>query len=263
MADLPSAKLVTRLEEIVRRAGAVAMELRSQLQVRRKEDGTVVTQADLAIEKLLFEELMALTPHAKFLGEERAWPEISDGDEVWIVDPIDGTDAYRHGLAYFGVSVALVRGGRLELAAFHNPFLGEMFLARRDQGATNNGGAMQVRRTDEIDENDFVLGPSDFHRYYRLDLPVKIRSLGSTAEHLALVADGRASCAFGYASIWDIAAGVLLVREAGGLFRFLDGAEYDIIEHLHTQRMRRPFLAAAPQLWRRFADRIDWLVKGK
>jgi len=263
MDDLPSAELLSRLEDVARRAGALVMEYRPRLQVCRKDDGSVVTQADIAVEHFLFDELTKLTPGAKFIGEERPLPQIAAGDQVWIVDPIDGTDAYRLGLAYFGVSIALVRDGRLETAAFHNPFLDEMYLARRDSGATFNGREINVREAAEIDENDFVLGPSNFHRFYRLDLPVKIHSLGSTAEHLALVADGRASCAFGYASVWDIASGVLLVREAGGLFRFLDGTDYDIAEHLSGRHMRRPFLAAAPQLWPQFAESIRWRVRIK
>ncbi len=263
MGDLPTGELFSQLEVIVRRAGAIQLEMRPRLEVSRKRDGTVVTQADVAVERFLSTELLALTPGAKFLGEERALPEIEPHDRVWVVDPIDGTDAYRHGLAYFGASVAFVHDDQLELAAFFNPFLNEMYLARRGHGATLNGRPLVVRETVEIDENEFALGPSDFHRYYRLDLPVKIRSLGSTAEHLALVADGRAGCAFGYAHIWDIAAGVLLVREAGGLFRFLDGSEFEIGEHLHGHQLRRPWVAAAPQFWRRFADAIHWQVRGK
>lgn len=250
--------LIYQLEEVVRQAGDLAMDMRPELTVKTKPDGSLVTQADLAVEEFLRENLTGLAPGSLFLGEESEVPELRPGQPVWIVDPIDGTDAYRLGLAYFGVSVALLRDGIFSLAAFYNPFMKEMYLALAGGGATLNGQSIKVAEKRKLACNDFVLGPSNFHRCYEFRMPMKMRSLGSAAQHLAMVADGRSCCAFLQPYIWDVAAGVLLIREGGGTVRFLDGSVFNEDEHLNGNIFDQPILASHPSVWKQLAANISW-----
>jgi len=251
-------QLLAGLEPIIRAAGALALELRPQLEVTHKADGSVVTQADVAVEQLLYEELSWLLPEAKFIGEERPLPEIEPDDLLWIVDPIDGTDAYRQGLAYFGISVGLLRGREMAMGVFYNPQLDEMFVAGRGEGAALNGERLRVMDRAQIDGDCFMFGPSDFHRGYRFNLPVKIRSLGSTAQHLALVAAGRAGLALCRPRIWDVAAAALLVTEAGGEILHLDGRPYRPAEHLDGRMINPPLIAGPAPLIRNALRHLSW-----
>lgn len=246
------------LEEIVRAAGLMALSLRDKLEVSRKPDGTVVTQADVAVEKFLHENLGALAPDAGFLGEENTSTNLQGQKNLWVVDPIDGTDAYRLGLAYFGVSVALAVDCEPVLGAFYNPFMDEMYLAAAGEGATLNGEPIHVRLGISLDDVCLALGPSNFHRYYSMELPIKMHSLGSTAQHFAMVADGRACCVFCRPHIWDIAAGVLLVSEAGGMTRMLNGDDFCFRDYLENSLFKRPVLAAPPDIWEQLAGKIRW-----
>jgi myo-inositol-1(or 4)-monophosphatase len=200
-----------------------------------------------------------LVPEARFLGEERPLPPIERDSLVWVVDPIDGTDSYRQGLAYFGVSVGLLRGGETQFGAFYNPHLEDMFLARRGGGATRNGEQIRVQDRDRVTKDCSVCGSSDFHRFFRFALPLKVRSLGSTAQHLALVADGRVSLCFCHPRVWDIAAAALLVEEAGGVLLYLDRRRFMPGAHLDGKMIRPPLAAGPPALVAEVIDQIDWI----
>ena len=250
--------LQTHLENIIRQAGAMAMEMRPHLEVQRKDDGTVVTQADVAVENLLRKRLLELLPESDFLGEEIKAEINGIEGYTWVVDPIDGTDAFRHGLAYFGVSVGLAHDGEIVLAAFYNPMLNELYVARKGEGAYCNGRRMQILHGIALNEESFALGPSDFHIHYHFSLPIKVRSLGSIAQHFALVADGRACCALCRPHLWDIAAGLLLVEEAGGIVRFLDGRSFSARDYLHGELIPSPLLASPPDIWEKIAENINW-----
>jgi myo-inositol-1(or 4)-monophosphatase len=252
------AGLLPGLEAVVRRAGELAMELRPALHVSRKADGSTVTQADIAVEELLLTELRHLLPEAAFLGEEGHTAAVGADVPVWVADPIDGTDAYRQGLAYFGVSVGLLHHGETQVGAFFNPHLDEMHLALRGHGATLNGRAIRVMQRDKIGRDCFVCGSSDFHRFFRLDLPLKVRSLGSTANHLALVADGRSCFCFCHPRIWDVAAAALLIEEAGGEVWHLDGTRFHPGRHLDGSMIMPPLAAGPPNLLAEVLKRITW-----
>lgn len=251
-------QLLARLEPIIRAAGALALEMRPWLEVSRKADGSVVTQADVAVEQLLHQELSWLLPEAKFIGEERPLPIVGDNEPLWIVDPIDGTDAYRHGLAYFGVSVGLLCGREMTAGAFYNPQLDEMFLACRGGGAQLNGERLHVMERERFDGDCFMFGPSDFHRFYRFDLPIKSRSLGSTAQHLALVAAGRACLAICRPRLWDVAAAALFVTEAGGAVLHIDGRPFLPVEHLTGQMITPPLIAGPEAIIRDALQHLVW-----
>jgi myo-inositol-1(or 4)-monophosphatase len=258
VSPMNETELLPQLERIVRRAGRMAMEFRPRLDVRTKADGSFVTQADIAIEEFLAGALGEILPEAAFLGEERPLPAADGERPVWIVDPIDGTDSYRQGLAYFGVSVGLVCGGDFRLGAFFNPHLDEMHLARRGGGATRNGEPVRVQTRDAITADCDVCGSSDFHRFFEFDLPLKVRSLGSTAQHLALVADGRSCFCFCHPRIWDVGATILLLQEAGGAVCHLDGSSFRPAAHLDGKMIRPPLVAGPANLLADILKNIAW-----
>ncbi|MDP8225531.1 MAG: inositol monophosphatase family protein [Candidatus Lernaella stagnicola] len=259
MKTLELSELAAAVERIARQAGRIAMDLRDHLKTERKDDGSAVTQADVAVEDFLFENLSPLVPDAVFLGEERPVPETRSNLPVWVVDPIDGTDAYRQGLAYFGVCVGLAIGCEVVLGVFHNPFLDETYVAWQGGGAYLNGRRISVGTDKQWQRDCFVYGPSNTHLRYRLDMPVKLRSLGSTAEHMVLVADGRACFTFCRGHVWDVAAAVIVVREAGGVVRHFDGRNFCAADHFDGKVITPPLLAGNEEIVGGLIGKIEWL----
>jgi myo-inositol-1(or 4)-monophosphatase len=198
----------------------------------------LVTDADRASEAVLLEFIHAHFPGAAVLAEESG---VSGGAHVaaalrFIVDPLDGTTNYAHGLPHFAVNVAVERGGELLAAATLDPLRDEMFLAAAGAGATLNGDRIGVSGAHELRHSLLCTGfPYDIHEEH--DLPLRlfgaylararaIRRLGSAAIDLAYLACGRFD---GFWEMklqpWDLAAGVLLLREAGGVATDFDGGD--------------------------------------
>jgi myo-inositol-1(or 4)-monophosphatase len=204
----------TAIEPILRAAGELAREQFGRAKPATKEDGSWVTEADRRVETYLTEALTTEFPGTGVLGEEGHRVE---GTGTWYIDPIDGTTAYVQGLAYWGPTVCLVRDGVLEVGALYLPMLDEFWYAERDGGAWLNGERIRRRDDDAVRSQSGLFVPSDIHRRPAPPWPGKIRALGSTAAHLALVAAGRgAAVVIPRWSLWDIGCGVLLIEEAGG-----------------------------------------------
>lgn len=202
------------LARLLEAAGAAALSASRTARGRLKPDGSEVCEADLRSEALLVEGLARAFPGAAVISEEGTRVEGRDG--VWYVDPIDGTSAYLDGLAYWGPTVCLVCGGRPEVGALWLPRLRELWYARRGAGAWRNGTRLVARPDATPGRHDAIFLPSRFHRVGPIPWPGKVRALGSSATHLALVASGS-----GLATVvprwgpWDVAAGLLLITEAG------------------------------------------------
>jgi myo-inositol-1(or 4)-monophosphatase len=209
-------------EAAVREAGALALRMQAQaLEIEWKGELDFVTPADHALEALLTERLAAPFGDAVF-GEEAGG---AMADPLWIVDPIDGTYNYAHGLPHWCVSVGFVAGGALELGVIYDPVRDELFAARRGHGATLNGAAIRVAGATAAERPLVEIGASNrlpFADYLALVGRVvasgcEFRRLGSGALGMAWVAAGRSG---GYCELhinaWDVVAGLLLVREAGG-----------------------------------------------
>lgn len=218
----------------VREAGRVVREQwNDPREIAFKGRIDLVTQTDLAVERLLTERLPALLPGSSVLGEE-SHTSVEPGELTWIVDPVDGTTNYAHRIPMVAVSVALWRQGRAELGAVHVPVLGELFWAVRGQGAFLNGERIGVSREGTMQSALIATGfPYSFHeeideicvRLRRVMLAAQgVRRMGAAAVDLAYTACGRFD---GYYETglkpWDTAAGWLLVEEAGGRVSALDG----------------------------------------
>lgn len=205
------------------------------LQVSRKGPGDFVTAADLKAEKILREELAKARPGYSFLLEEAGEVKGSDKSHRWIIDPLDGTTNFMHGIPVFAISIALERAGEVVAGLVYNPVTDEMFLAEKGRGAFLNNRRLRVAARTELTDAVICTGIPHLGRPSPLFLPMLselmprvagIRRTGSAALDLAYVAAGRFD-GFWEAGLapWDMAAGLCLIREAGGTVSDLSGKD--------------------------------------
>ncbi len=218
--------------QTAREAGCIlADRLGRAIQISNKGDIDLVTEADLAAEKLIIERIKSRYPRHAILAEESGASEgaitIEGKSEwKWIVDPLDGTTNYAHKYPCFCVSIALERAGRIEIGVVYDPTRDEMFAAERGQGATLNERRIRVSSVEDLNQAMLCTGfPYDvrerpeFARHFASFImkAQAVRRDGSAALDLAYVACGRFD---GFwedgLNPWDVAAGVLLIEEAGG-----------------------------------------------
>lgn len=187
---------------------------------RTKADRSPVTSADVEVNRILEEALLQSFPDDGWLSEESPdSPARLSKSRVWVIDPIDGTKAFIKRRPFFVVSAALVQGGEPVLGAIYNPSTGELFTAVKGQGAHLNGNTIAANAPAGprlgllVNQTEFESG-----RFRELGEAVDCRTLGSVAYSLALVAAGQvpAMMTFERENEWDVAAGTLLIREAGG-----------------------------------------------
>lgn len=229
---MPSRAVV--LEALLREAGAVALSHWSAaLKVTTKADGTPVTEADLASERVIVTALRAAFPGDAIVTEESGGARGSGA--WWAVDPVDGTSSFVEGLAHWGPTVArMVQvGGRLavDCGGLYLPRLGELYhFEVADSGPRGWFNGQPMLRFSERTASRTIYLPSKFHRHFRLRYPGKSRCLGGSAAHLALVARGAAEAAIiapGW-SVWDTAVGLGLIAGLGGRVASLEtGAPID------------------------------------
>ncbi len=205
------------------------------LQVSQKGPADFVTAADRHAEQVVLAELRRARPNFGCLSEEAGESVGSDTSNRWIVDPLDGTTNFLHGLPHFAISIALERDGELLAGVIYDPLRDEMFWAERGQGAYLNDHRLRVSARQRLDQAVLATGIPHFGRQgqdeclaeldHLLPRIAGIRRFGAAALDLAYVAAGRYEGFWerGLAA-WDMAAGIVLVREAGGLVSDLDGA---------------------------------------
>jgi myo-inositol-1(or 4)-monophosphatase len=227
--------------QTARDAGAIlADRLGRALQVSNKGDIDLVTESDLASEKLIIERIKSYYPRHAILAEESGDSHLVPGSSEWkwIIDPLDGTTNYAHGYLCFCVSIALERAGSIELGVIYDPMRDELFAAERGQGATLNDRRIRVSDIDELNSAMLCTGfpynvreRPDFARdFANFTMTAQaVRRDGSAAIDLAYVACGRFD---GFwedgLKAWDVAAGVLLIEEAGGRVSDFQGRPLDI-----------------------------------
>jgi myo-inositol-1(or 4)-monophosphatase len=198
-----------------------------KLQVSLKGPANFVTAADRRAEDTLFQELSKARPGYSFLGEEGGLREGADKTHTWIVDPLDGTTNFLHGIPQFAISIALEREGAVVAGLIYNPVMEEMFLAEKGKGAFLNDHRIRVAARKRLIDSVIACGlphhgRGDIALAQRETATVQekvagLRRFGAAALDLAWVAAGRVD---GYwernLKPWDIAAGMILIREAGG-----------------------------------------------
>jgi myo-inositol-1(or 4)-monophosphatase len=248
------------LKAAVEEAGKLAHSyFRQEVAVRRKKDGTEVSDADIAVNEALKERLLGGRPDYGWLSEE------SEDDAtrlerrlVWMVDPIDGTNAFLRHIPEWTISAALVQEGKPVAGAVFNPATGEFFHAIRGRGAFLNGTQIKVTGRETLEGALFIASGGLFKkRIWKEPWPgVESRWVNSVAYRLALVAAGRADATVSLSAKceWDLAAGVLIVEEAGGVVTD---------HHGHAFRFNLPIprfpslVAASPGLHAKLIERTS------
>jgi myo-inositol-1(or 4)-monophosphatase len=184
-----------------------------KLQVSNKGPTDFVTNSDLKAEKIIIEELKKAKPKYSIISEENGIENNKDTKNTWIIDPIDGTVNFLHGVPHFAISIALKSNDEIISGVIFDPIKNEMFYAEKNNGAFFNNHRIRVSKKNEINECLFA---TDGKIKNELDVPY--RKSGSAALDMAYVASGRYD---GYfqddLNLWDIAAGIILVKEAGGV----------------------------------------------
>lgn len=215
-------------EEAVRTGGRVAQDWLGRFEVRKKGPADLVTQADFASQEAVRKIVLGAFPSHCLLGEEKL-PDEQPGQRAeyrWIVDPVDGTTNFVHGIPHYCVSLALERNGQLLVGAVYDPSLDECFTAAEGRGAWLNGKPIHTSQVSQLSEAIAAVGFPPNVQPDSLDLALfmemlyrcqAIRRTGSSALNLCYLAAGRYDVFWSYSTnIWDVAAGILIVHEAGG-----------------------------------------------
>ncbi len=226
--------------ETARDAGQILLEKFGRVTVTKKADIDLVTEADLASEAMIIERIKSYYPKHSILAEEAGEAVIIGGNNTWkwIIDPLDGTTNYAHGYPCFAVNIALEHDGEIVIGVTYDPTRNELFAAEKGQGATLNGKPIRVSATDDLGNSLICTGfPYDFkrkddfarHLTQFLLSSRGVRRDGSAAIDLAYVACGRFD-GFWEEGLnpWDLAAGKLLIEEAGGWVTNYDGSAFSI-----------------------------------
>jgi myo-inositol-1(or 4)-monophosphatase len=226
--------------EAARRGAAVLEEWRSRFRVREKGRFDLVTDADLGAQRAIQAYLQGRFPDHDFLGEEDPSPRARPGPDApptWVVDPLDGTTNYVHDCPLYCVSIGLQVAGDLVVGVVLDPARQELFTAARGRGAWLGSRRLQTSRAAGLDQALLATGfppdlrgqerALDWWRYFSLRTR-SLRRTGSTALNLAYVAAGRFDGYWAFDNHpWDVAGGVVLVREAGGVVTNVDGTPFD------------------------------------
>ena len=189
-----------------------------KLQVSKKGPADFVTNADLKAEKIILEELKKARPNYSIISEESGVEKNKDKNNTWIIDPIDGTINFLHGIPHFAISIALKSKNEIVSGLIFDPIKNEMFFAEKNNGAFFNNQRIKVSKKNQINDCLFVTGGK------LKNLPdLLCRKTGSAALDMAYVAAGRYDGYFQYdLNLWDIAAGIIILKEAGGIINEID-----------------------------------------
>jgi myo-inositol-1(or 4)-monophosphatase len=234
----PSALLKVMIDAVRKTARGLTRDFGevAELQVSKKGAADFVSAADLKAEQTLFEELSRVRPGYGFLGEERGEIPGTDKTHRWIVDPLDCTTNFLHAIPHFAINVALEREGQIVAGVTYNPVTHDLYWAERGRGAYMNDKRLRVSSRQKLDESVIAtgipfLGHGQHARFLKelhqiAQRVAGVRRFGAAALDLAWVAAGRYD-AFWERDLkaWDVAAGLLLVTEAGGMVTDAEGGE--------------------------------------
>lgn len=229
--------LLPEIERICRAAGDLAIAERERLHTELKPDGSIVTNADRAVEEYVRSELSKLCPGDAVWGEESEFEPAKNG-RLWVLDPVDGTSNFTFGQPIWGVSLALIDDDKLAAGCIHLPDLDKCYLGAAGRGATVNGTPMKPIPPGDILRHELV-GYGDCSLPYRHKLPGKVRHIGSFVVEAAQFVDRelRAVITNGV-RLYDAAAGVLLARELGAEIKELNGKDWNEAEWMKPERCR-------------------------
>ena len=213
------------------------------LQVKKKGPSDFVTNADLKVEKIIIEELKKARPNYSIISEENGNENNKDRENTWIIDPIDGTINFLHGIPHFAISIALKSKNEIVSGLIYDPIKDEMFYAEKNNGAFFNNQRMRVSNKNKINECLFVTGGKIINDYN-----FSYRKSGCAALDMAYVATGRYDGYFqNNLNLWDIAAGIILIKEAGGIIN-----KIDLLKHKNIK-----IIASSPNINEKLHEILD------
>jgi len=184
-----------------------------KLQVSVKGPSNFVSNADTKAEKIIIEELMKAKKNYSIISEEDGSKINSDSENVWIIDPIDGTSNFLHGIPHFAISIALKSNNEIISGLIYDPIKDEMFYAEKNSGAFFNNQRIKVSKKKEIENCLFATGGKE-----KIISDFITRKTGCAALDMAYVAAGRYDGYFqNNLNLWDVAAGIIIIKEAGGI----------------------------------------------
>ena len=213
------------------------------LQVSKKGPTDFVTNSDLKTEKIIIDELKKAKPQYSILSEEYGVENNKDKNNFWIIDPIDGTVNFLHGIPHFAISIALKSKNEIVSGLIFDPIKNEMFYAEKNNGAFFNNHRIRVSKKNEINNCLFVTGG-----IIKKEYNIPYRKSGCAALDMAYVAAGRYDGYFQHdLNLWDIAAGILLVEEAGGIIN-----EINLSIHKNIK-----IIASSPDINTKLLEKLD------
>ena len=225
-------------EQAARAAGSRLLEMMGRVKVREKGPADLVTEADEAAQATIRDIVLAAYPGHGFLSEENLSIPAGEDGFRWIVDPLDGTTNFVHGAPQFAVSIALTRHEEIVVGTIYDPSADECFSAERGGGARLNGHEIRVSGSAKLEEALVAVsfsakvkrGDRQIDHFIEVMLRSRaMRRTGSSAINLSYLAAGRYDAYWGTTSkIWDVAAGLLLVEEAGGVVTDIQGGAFDM-----------------------------------
>ena len=209
----PQINLITRAcmkasRSLIRDFGEI-----ENLQVSRKGPNDFVTNSDIKTERIIIDELKKAKPNYSIISEEYGVEINKDEKNTWLIDPIDGTINFLHGIPHFAISIALKSNNEIVSGIIFDPIKNELFFAEKNNGAYFNNQRIRVSRKNKINDCLFVTGGK-----IKIEPDLTYRRSGCAALDMAYVASGRYDGYFqNNLKIWDIAAGIILIKEAGGI----------------------------------------------
>jgi len=214
-----------------------------KLQVSKKGPTDFVSNADLKAEKIIIDELKKAKPNYSIISEENGIENNKDKNNTWIIDPIDGTINYLHGIPHFAISIALKTKNEIISGCIFDPIKDEIFYAEKNIGAFFNNRRIRVSKKNKINECLFVTGGK-----IKKKLDIQYRRSGSAALDMAYVAAGRYDGYFqNELNLWDIAAGIILIKEAGGLINEID----------LSQSKKLNVITSTPDIYQKMLEKIN------
>ncbi len=213
-----------------------------KLQVSKKGPKDFVTNADIKAEKIIIEELKKARPNYSIISEENGIEKNKDKSNTWIIDPIDGTINFLHGIPHFAISIALQFKNEIISGLIFDPIKNELFYAEKNNGAFFNNQRIRVSKRNNINECLFASGK------IKNEPDVIYRRSGCAALDMAYVASGRYDGYFqNNLNLWDIAAGIILIKEAGGIINDID------LSNIRNIKV----LASSAEINTKFIEKID------
>tara|TARA_Y100000591_G_scaffold318064_1_gene328494 strand:+ start:419 stop:1159 length:741 start_codon:yes stop_codon:yes gene_type:complete len=214
-----------------------------KLQVSKKGPDDFVTNSDLKAEKIIIEELKKAKPNYSVISEENGTEKNKDKDNTWIIDPIDGTVNFLHGIPHFAISIALKSKNEIVSGLIYDPIKDELFFAEKNNGAFFNNHRIRVSKKNNLENCLFVTGGK-----IKNEPDFLYRKSGCAALDLAYVASGRYDgCFQKNLNLWDIAAGIVLVKEAGGMINEINLSNNKNIK----------IIASTPDINAKFLKKLD------